>query len=406
MDKEQETEKLFIQMFAHFQVIGMGSFLDEDSIRSDMLIKLFAYIAFHSKREITTQELVEVLWHDEESDNPAGALKNLVYRLRTLLKKKWPEYDFIITGRGSYRWNQEVPIETDIEEFENCCKKASTEKMDDKRIEIYLKAVSLYKGAFLPKFSGEYWITSLSTYYHSMYLSLVKEAAEFFEQAGKYEEMGQVCGNALQMDNLDESLHCYFIKALIHQNKLKLAAEQYKKATDILYENLGVSPSKELRDVYEELLKQTHEEEKSIDAIKRELDDDDDKGAFLCEYGVFKKTYHLEKRRAERMGISVYLSLITVVPSIEIKQDSQAYLNIVNEGMEKLEDVLIHSLRSGDVIAKYSGSQYVVLLPTCQYETAKMVMKRIENAFILTSKKKVKVKLQYSLDEMGFRCED
>lgn len=402
MSREELIKKLHIQMFAHFKVTGMGGVLDEDSIRSDMLTKLLAYMSCHRKKEVTTQELVEVLWHDEDSDNPAGALKNLVYRLRTMMKKEWPDCDFIMTGRGAYKWNPEIEIETDTEEFEKYCNAALKERDIDEKLNLYLRAISLYKGAFLPKLSGEYWAASLSTYYHSTYLTIVKEAASLLEQRQRYEEMGQLCNYALQLDNLDESLHCYFIKALICQNKLKLATEQYKKAVDILYENLGVSPSEELREVYNELLKQTHEEEKNISAIQQELNDDNDQGAFLCEYGVFKKTYHLEKRRAERLGISVYLSLITVVPKLDVRTDSQAYLNIVNEGMEKLEDVLLHSLRSGDVISKYSGNQYVVLLPTCQYETAKMVMNRIENAFFASSKKKLKVKLQYSMDEMDF----
>lgn len=402
MNKNQLTDKLQIQMFAHFKVTGMGGTLDEDGIRSDMLTKLLVYFFCHINKEVTTQELVDVLWHDENSDNPAGALKNLVYRLRTMMKKEWPEREFIITGRGSYKWNAAYPVEIDIEEFERSCKLASKETDKIKKIAAYRNALEFYKGMFLPKLTGEYWVASLSTYYHSLYLSAVKSMAVLLEEEERYAEMGQICGYALQLDNLEESIHCYFIKALIYQKKFKLAAEQYKKAVDMLYENLGVSPSAELREVYNELLKQTHEEEKNINAIQQELNDDADKGAFLCEYGVFKKTYHLEKRRAERMGISVFLSLITVSPSLDIRPDSQAYLNIIGEGMERLEYTLLHSLRSGDVISKYSGTQYIVLLPTCQYETAKMVMKRIEDSYMAYDKKKPKVRLQYSLDEMDF----
>lgn len=394
--------KIYIQMFTHFKIEGMGGALDEDNIHSEMLNKLLTYMACHHKKEIATQDLVEVLWYDEESDNPAGALKNLVYRLRTMLKKQWPDTEFILTGRGSYRWNPEINVETDSEGFEKYCEAAQRETELDKKIENYMRAIELYRGMFLPKLISEYWVASLSTYYHSLYLTAVKAVAALLEEDERYEEMCQVCKDALTIDNLDESLHCYFIRSLVRQKKLKLALEQYKNAVDILYEKLGITPSKELREVYNELLKQTHESEKSISAIQKELNDDTDPGAFYCEYGVFKKTYHLEKRRAERLGISVYLSLITVVPNLNIKEENEAYLSIINEGMDRLKRVLLKSLRAGDVISKYSGSQFIVLLPTCQYESAKMVMRRIEDAFIAEDSKKPKVKLQYNLDEMDY----
>lgn len=289
---------------------------------------------------------------------------------------------------------------TDVDAFEAYWEEAGKECNTEQKIENYIKAIELYKGTFLIKLLGEYWVTSLSTYYHSMYLTAVKQAALLLKDAKRYEEMGRVCGNALQLDGLDESLHCYFIEALMKQKKTKLAMEQYKKAKKMLYEKLGVSCSQELQALYDELLKEMHEEEKSIHAIRQELNEDEEEGAFFCEYGVFRKTYHLEKRRAGRLGISVYMSLITVVPLLQLSPGTPAYLEVMNEGMERLEKVLRKSLRSGDVISKYSGSQYVVLLPTCQYETAKMVMERIENAFIDIEKKKPRVRLQYHLDEM------
>ena len=98
MCKKQLENKINIQMFAHFKVSGMGAVLDEDSIRSDMLTKLLAYIICNCQKEISTQELVDILWQDEESDNPAGALKNLVYRLRTIMKKTWKDCEFILTS--------------------------------------------------------------------------------------------------------------------------------------------------------------------------------------------------------------------------------------------------------------------------------------------------------------------
>lgn len=84
---EMDNEAIRIQMFGRFAMEGNGAMLDEDKIRSGMMTKLIAYLLCFRKKEISTQELIEALWDEEDSDNPAGALKNLVYRLRTMLKK-------------------------------------------------------------------------------------------------------------------------------------------------------------------------------------------------------------------------------------------------------------------------------------------------------------------------------
>ena len=67
--------------------------------------------------------------------------------------------------------------------------------------------------------------------------------------------------------------------------------------------------------------------------------------------------------------------------------------------MSKLLAVLHLSLRTGDVIAKYSGAQYILMLPCVNFENADMVMNRILSNY----KKKFrtdKVILNYKIKEV------
>ncbi|MGL4546698.1 bacterial transcriptional activator domain-containing protein, partial [Eubacterium aggregans] len=114
-----------------------------------------------------------------------------------------------------------------------------------------------------------------------------KNRLGILEDFGEYGEMAECCREVLKLDTLDEDIHTAFVKGLIIQDKPKLAMEKYKHAVDLLYESLGIAPSEELRRVYEDLLKQTHDQEMDIAAIERELREDSESGAFLCEYGVF-----------------------------------------------------------------------------------------------------------------------
>lgn len=390
---------LQVQLFDHFCMYDEVHRLDEKGIRSEMVLKLLTYMICHRGKVLSVQELTEALWEEDESSHPAGALKNLVYRMRTILKSVWPEMDFIETGRGSYQWNPEVELEVDAEQFEKLCFPAEGES-DEEKAERQRKAAAVYKGMFLPGLTDQYWITALSSYYHSMYLTAVKELAEYLEAHRMYPELEELMQHAVRLDVLDEDLYCWLIRALIGENKQKLAAEYYHRAVELLYEHLGVRPSDQLQEIYSELMKQQHDYETDLRVIQEDLKEESErKGAFYCEYGVFRKAYELEARRAGRMGISVWLSLISLYPSESVDEESAEYRKIINKGMEQMEKVLLDSLRQGDVVTRYSASQFIVLLPACQYENARKVLDRIQYRFYSVDRKG-RIKIQYSLDEM------
>lgn len=392
---------IYAQFFAQFQMAEENVPLSQDQIRSDMVTKLLSYMIYHRGKNTSVQELAEVLWPDDRSDNPAGALKNLMYRLRNILKKTWGDRNFVITGKGSYQWNPELPVGVDAEEFEKLCTEAKEESDPEQKILKEKKAVALYKGRFLPEFSDEYWIMSLSVYYHSLFLSVVKELAALLEAENQFEEMERICRKAIEMDSLDEELHCCLLRAYIGGNKQSLAAEHYRETVELLYDNLGVRPSEDLQEIYDEMMKQLHDQEADLNVIQEELREAKEKrGAFYCEYGVFKKTYELEVRRAGRIGMSIYLSLITLHTEAKLEKGSVEYLSVMSGGMDQMQAVLLNSLRSGDVVTRYSTSQFLVMLPGCQYENARMVLDRINYNFY-SIKKHAKVRIQYSLDELN-----
>ena len=120
-----------------------------------------------------------------------------------------------------------------------------------------------------------------------------------------------------------------------------------------------------------------------------------DNGAFFCEYGYFVKTYQLTKRRLERLGLSTYLCLVT----LQSDKGKPPELSKLDAYMTKLMEILKLSLRNGDVVSKYSGAQYILMLPCVNFENAEMVMNRILSKY----KKKFrtdKVILSYKIKEI------
>ena len=168
------------------------------------------------------------------------------------------------------------------------------------------------------------------------------------------------------------------VRSLLRQGRDTAALAHYEKATDLLYRNLGVRPSEELRALYIEIMSTEKTLETDLGVIMGDLKEAASRpGAFVCEYGFFKEAYRLEARRAIRSGACVHLCLITV----SLPDGGVPPLKVLSATMDQLQEVLVRNLRRGDVVSKFSGAQFVILLPAANFEDSNMVMDRVVNAF-------------------------
>ena len=121
------------------------------------------------------------------------------------------------------------------------------------------------------------------------------------------------------------------------------------------------------------------------------------KGAFICDYGIFKETYKIVTRQAARFNRTVSIVLMTVCESNGELPD----LNTLNKVMEKLGLVIKHDLRRGDVISKYSGAQFVIMLPDAKYKDAIMITNRIIKSYYHHNRKSL-IQIKYNINEIKF----
>jgi DNA-binding SARP family transcriptional activator len=327
-------------------------------------------------KTLTTEDIAAAIWSEEESDNPAGALKNLVYRLRKILRSHFGNEEYILSDRGSYRWNPEIKINIDIEKFEEMINLAKQENVYERAIVKYEQAVAIYQGNFMMKLLDMHWILSLCTYYHSLYLSCVKSLAELYIKTEEYEKLDWLSTGALKFENTDEQLYCYQIEARMRCGDIALALESYERAREIMEKELGVRKTTVLNKVYEELLamskgKNTY----SIREVHDDMEEREPEGVFLCGYPVFKEIYHLEARKNSRSGEESSLLLMTVGGKKEDQEEIAKFR--IKHAMGALEDTIKESLRVGDVAARYSDSQFVILLPGTDHDLAMLVANRL-----------------------------
>ncbi|MGN1167956.1 MAG: BTAD domain-containing putative transcriptional regulator [Lachnospiraceae bacterium] len=379
---------LTVNTLGKFQMTDGMTVVDDEQLRSPMLSKLLMYMLLYREKTLTTDDISTAIWQDEEIDNPAGALKNLMYRLRKTLTSFFGEEDFIVTNRGSYRWNPDVKVILDIEKFEKLINEAKVENVYEDAIIKYEQAIAIYQGDFLPQILDMHWILTLNTYYHSLFLSCAKGLAELYVKTEQYEKLDKLCNNALKYENGDEQLFCYQIEARMRCGKISLALESYEKAREIMEKELGIRKTTILNKVYEELLAMSKGQSAySMNEVREDIVEEEPEGVFFCGYPIFKEIYHLEARKSTRAKESEYLLLLTITGK---KEDTAELAQFrTKQAMNGMEKTIKDSLRVGDVAAKYSDTQFIILLPSTTEELALLVANRlISKLFDLDSKYK------------------
>lgn len=384
---------IYVHMLGEFSITAADKTISDQNNHSKKLWNLLEYLITFRNKEIAQSDLIDLLWSERESSNPIGALKTLMHRVRNMLKELGYPKELIIQRRGTYSWNTNIPCTVDVDRFEKLCQDGSYISDQQLRLEKYRKAIAMYKGDFLPKTSHEPWVVPISAYYHTMYLKIVKESIDILMNEQRYTDVANICWRALAIDQYTESLHYSLINSLFLSGNQRAAVKQYSTTTNLFFSKFGVTPSAELKSLYKEIIKTDKNIKTDLDTIKANLKESQKKrGAFCCEYEFFKDIYRLEARTAVRTGNSIFLCLITITSPDETIPE----LDVLNKAMDKLKESFFESLRSSDIFARYSLSQYILMLPTSSYEFAEIALKRITCKFY-KKMTKIQVKINYTL---------
>ena len=391
---------LTVNTLGKFQITDGDSIITEDTLRSVMVEKLLIYMLMYRDKTLTQNEISTALWQNEDVDNPAGALKNLMYRLRKCLISAFGENEYILTNRGSYRWNPEITINMDIESFENKIKLAKSTNVSEEALVLLEQAIMLYEGSFMSQIMDMHWIATFSAYYHSLFITAVKLLAELYVKYERYEDLEKLCNNALVYESGDEQIYCYQIEARMRCGKISLALDSYEKARETMEKELGIRKTTILNKVYQELLSMSKGQSIfNIDEVREDIVEKNPQGVYFCGYPIFKEIYHLEARKCSRNGVPETLILLTLECNNAESEEIAKFR--IKRGMNALEETIRECLRVGDVTAKYSDSQFILLLQNCNYDHSMQVANRIMSIFYSKADKYKNLKVLIDIEKVS-----
>lgn len=372
----------------HFKLLGTFSCEGAAIKAGRKVLNFLQYLVVNHRRCISSEELIEKFWA-EKSKEPGNALRNMLFKVRNLLKEMFPEEEeLLLTLPVGYMWSPNVRLELDTEQFETACLAAGKNRKDIDPEEL-LKAIALYRGDFLSANDSD-WALVSRQYYRALYLDACKAVLPLLYKEERWIDMVGVCEQAYRIDYTVEEFTAYHMRALITLGQAEQALAVYEAFGEKLEAELGLFPDEEIEQIRELALGMGKNDLQATDIFELICGEQQDQHAFFCTFEVFQNIVALEKRHLMRSKESATLVIVSLGKEAVPATDAR-----------RLERILLEGLRLGDPVARLEAGTYIMMLAGADKERAQLVANRLDSSFHKTYRHS-KARLLYQFAELKY----
>lgn len=372
---------LYVQTFGGFSLSYGGRLITGGGkSRESQFIYLMELLLHEQTDGVSRDRLEAVLFEDREIGDIHHATRSVIYNAKKRLREAGlPDVNYIVQRDGVYYWTKEVPVVEDAREFEQLYRKAQEAEDLEERLNRYLDACYCYRGEFLPAHAGVLWVAQEAKKYRTLFCSCMDQAVWLLRASEKYEEMEELGLYAAKISPMSD-WETVTMEALVSMRRYTDARKFYDDTVELYFREQGLQPSRQMMELVHKLGTQLEHQRGALNEIQKRLSEEpfEESGGYLCPYPVFQGIYHMVERMMERGGQSVYLMLCMVVDAKgRIIEDEL----ILEELTGYLGEAIFHAVRRSDVLCRYSGGQYLVLLMNTALEDCQMIQERISHRF-------------------------
>lgn len=385
---------LSVYMLGRFSVEYGDQILSLGRNSSSKLIQLLQIVWLAGEKGVTRDDLAGMLYDRDSLSSLNNSLNNLIYRLRKVLAESgFPKSLYVINQDGVYFWDRAIPVWVDAREFERLVEMGDKKGQQEKEtFQYYKKAEELYQGELLTSISTENWVIVESLRFKRMYERAVSWLGDYMKGQKDYPGMYQL----YPFDNWQVGQ----IESMTYMGRYKEAFLLYDNTAKRYSEEMGLPPSDKMLECYKTMSRQFVSRPDVLKNIRAELREQEDEkiNAYYCSLPSFIDIYRLSARRSERNGKPFCLMLCTITDYEGKVIQNQEKLKARSELLRK---TIGRALRRSDVYAKYSASQYLILLTGVGEENSEVVGKRICRNFRDLSGKKAEVVISTDVTYAG-----
>lgn len=253
---------LTLHLFGAFQVtLADGS---TARFESDKTCALLVYLVVEADRPHRRDALVGLLWPDEPEQSARHNLRQALFNLRQTIGDAAAQPPYLLINRDEIQFNTASDFALDAATFDThlaaCAGHPHTSLQACAVCALHLRqAVDLYYGRFLQEFflgdSAEFeeWAVARREAWHQRALDALSDLADYYEQHGNLAETRHCALRLLELDPWHEPAHRQLMRVFALEGQRGAAIAQYEKCRRVLAEELGVEPSGETRELYEQI---------------------------------------------------------------------------------------------------------------------------------------------------------
>ena len=346
-----------MKMLGGFEILVDGQPVLAQLNQSRKATSLVQYLVLQRGAPVPHKVLIDVLWSGERSGNPDMALRAILHRFRSMIaqEKVAALENCILTSRGSYRWNPELTTRVDVFRLEDLAEEACSAPDEAASLACYEQMEQLYGGRLLPLSASEPWVESLAMHLHAQYRTAMLALLEHYHARKDSERLVALCESGLQKNPRVERLYLELIIALEDLGRHSEAQQvaDRGRAAGCLHQEIE---PRQAGGIWRQARRADRNMEADMQRLTALLPDGEAEGAMTCSFETFGEIYRMQRGLQAQYGVPIFLALFTVTPPRGHDPDETERM------MAQLGELIHKRMRRCDVAARYTATQYVLLM--------------------------------------------
>ncbi len=219
---------------------------------------LLCYLAINRNKAFSREKLSSIFWESAASETARYNLRYTLWTLRKLFNAEKKQPEVILTEKDSCFINPELKITVDALDMENLAISLQRDNSIEP-VQLLETIKGLYKGDFLEGFyinkSVEFndWVFYERERLQRIYFEALSCISKLHIEAGDYRGSIQLLNDMLRINPLQEELYEALIRNYLELGDRNAALSQYRRCSDILREELNISPNESIDTLYRQI---------------------------------------------------------------------------------------------------------------------------------------------------------
>lgn len=224
-----KSEKIRIRCMDCFSVFVPGSEGQELKWRTKKARELFAYLFHLQGRNVSREDIIELLWPDTASKSAIALFHTTLYSIRQPFMQEGLE-DIISYEKKKYSLNMQL-VDSDLQELSSYLKNKNLWAQKPEQI------MQLYPGSYMGN-SGYLWSYAMAKELENNYLAVLKTGAATRAAQNRHQDALPFLQRMLEADPYNEEIVSKLILCLYKSGKQSEAKQQYDRMQKLYREDL------------------------------------------------------------------------------------------------------------------------------------------------------------------------